>query len=188
MEKQTHILSEKEIDTKDKGIRLAELFTKFKQHNNISRLITKYGSIDSKIVFLAESPMAMHYASSGSIFCLDLEDYNQAGKSGEVILKIFKDLKLDINDYYFDNVFKVPIESVAAGEYSTHLDLLVQELNVIEPKVIVCLGNTAFELVSKLNLDYAVIKLYHPAYILRSGWTKYNSYLNSWKEVFDEWK
>lgn len=166
--------------------KLNELFELFIDNSKYRKLITYYGNVNSEIVILAESPKLNHYNSeSNSIFCFDLKDFNQKGRSGEVILKVFKDLKLDYNNYYFDNIYKIPIENLKnSQEKKLHIDLLKKELEIISPDLIICLGNTTYDAIKNENISYKIIKLKHPASLQYNSMRDYPEYLNDWRKAF----
>lgn len=161
----------------------------FNKYFNTKRIIKYFGNINSNIMILAESPVQNHLkSSSNSIFALDDETFNQSGHSGSVILRIFKDLNLDYRNFFFDNVFKLPIETLSIEEKINQLNLLIQEIKIISPKLIICLGENTYSYLNNLNLNYKIKKLQHPAYIIRKHFTNYNEYLNKWRVILDEYR
>lgn len=167
--------------------KLDALLEDFKKKNNYSKVIKYYGNTNSKIVILAESPTEKHLKEtlSESIFCFDLKDFDQTRKSGEVVLKIFKDLGLNYNDYFFDNIFKLPIINLTDEEKNNHLELMKKELELLKPTLILTLGYVTrsylYDLMVKYRLNYNVINIYHPSFILRSNYNNYDNYLKMWE-------
>ena len=85
---------------KEIGIDKSKLIDKLLfNHFQYERIIKYFGNPNSRVFILGESPVFNHLKSeSNSIFALDDETFNQKGHSGEVILKVFKDLELNYKD------------------------------------------------------------------------------------------
>lgn len=164
---------------------IMKLVNKFKEENNYNKIIRYYGNPNSEIIILGLCPVDSHVNSdSNSVFALDLKDFNQERKSGGVILKVFSDLKLNIDKYFFNNIFKLPSENLSELEIETHIKLLIKEINTIDPNLIICLGTDCYNYIIKIfGTNYNVIKLYHPAYIVRKNYTNYDNYLKKWRSV-----
>ena len=163
---------------------LNNLFQEFSNTNMISKLVTYFGNLKSKVLILGIAPALDHYRSnSKSVFCFDINNFEHTNKSGSVILKIFKDLKLNKDNYLFENIFKAPWENMDCITQTKHLDLLKKEIQIINPLRIICLGNVVYSNIISLGLSNAITisKLLHPAFILRKNWSNYESYLEQWR-------
>lgn len=142
------------------------------------------GNLGAKLMFIGEGPGASE-DESGRPF---------VGRAGELLTKIITNvLELSREDVYIANIVKcrppenrVPtLEEVAACK-----PYLIQQIKMIEPKIIVALGSTSFHHltgeyempISKIRgevLDFGNAKLiptYHPSFLLRNPSAK--------KEVF----
>src|SRR3989338_329994 len=106
------------------------------------------------------------------------------GRAGQLLTKIIEAMKLKREDVYIANIVKcrppnnrVPLPE----EVKTCETFLHRQIEVIQPKVIVCLGATALqnllktdEKISKMRghfIDWKGVKVmptYHPAFLLRN--------------------
>ncbi len=176
-------IQKKLIPDKTKEEKILQLFSNLRMYDKI---VIHYGNVNSKIMIIAEAPMAEHTynSDSNSIFCFDLNNHNPVDKnfkSGDVIIKIFNDLHLLVTDFYWTNAYKIPIEDVSNKELFH--SILEKEIDIVDPVKIICLGANAYSIATKLNINVniAIEKLYHPAYILRNNFQNYQEYLNQWK-------
>jgi len=145
------------------------------------RLITHFGNLNSEIMILGLEPGIKHYrGKSKSIFRFDFDLILTTGrKSSGVILKVFDKLGLNINDYFWNNLYLVPKEINKTRQAFKRL--LINEIDIIRPKIILCLGKIVFDTVNDIDLRIKVIRISHPAYVLYGYPLK--SYINEWKEV-----
>jgi uracil-DNA glycosylase family 4 len=116
----------------------------------------------------------------------DLQGIPFVGRSGNVLDKTLTEAGLDVSkDIYVCNIIKCrppknrkPTEE----ECNTCIDYLEEQLNIVSPKIIVALGNTALSGllpfdggITKLHGkffkrgDILVMPCYHPSYVLRNG-------------------
>jgi uracil-DNA glycosylase len=107
----------------------------------------------------------------------------EGNKSGDFLTKIIKDYK----NLYLTNIFntysvdKIETETIEKGKKQ-----LLNDINLLKPKKIICLGDFAFSTVMNFNLkDIHIIKLKHPSYILRFN-GKQEEYINQFKGVLNE--
>lgn len=168
--------------------RLAELKAAVQQCNKCSELMNSrrlypwgkptfgYGNPDSKIVFIGEAPGHLGCGRTGKPFMGD--------RSGDIYFRALKESGLEYDQVYTTNVVKccplnnrtpTPEEIEKCGEW------LKKELDIVNPKAIVCLGRTAtnyFGIKGNLNKiqftnyysgNRLVRILFHPAYPLRCG-------------------
>ncbi len=132
------------------------------------------GNPKAKLVFVGEAPGREE----------DMQGLPFVGRSGELLTKIIEAMKLKRKDVYICNILKcrppqnrspLPSEIIACQDY------LRQQLELINPKVICCLGKFACS--ALLNQDFPITKLrgnfldfrgikvmptFHPAYLLRN--------------------
>jgi len=110
------------------------------------------------------------------------------GRAGKLLTQMIEAMGLQRGDVYIANVVKCrPPENRAPekDEVEACMPFLLRQLSVIEPKVIVCLGNVATQLLLGTNrgisqfrgqwFDFRGAKLmptYHPAYLLRNPHAK----------------
>lgn len=132
------------------------------------------GNPKAKLVFVGEAPGREE----------DLQGRPFVGRAGELLTKIIEAMRLKRRDVYIANILKcrppenrnpLPSEIVACQDY------LRQQLELINPKAICCLGKFACSTlfnqdfpITKLRgkfFDYRGIKVmptFHPAYLLRN--------------------
>ena len=166
----------------EKNKKMSVLHEDFRSTLHYSKLVIGYGNVNSRTMIIGESCVKQHYENpkSSKCFCFDLNDSEPGIRSGGILIKIFKDLHLKIADYYWTNVFKIPVESIKTdSERCEHIGLLLKEIKIINPVKIIVMGTKAREalegvLVSK---DYIVKHIFHPAYYVRNP-TLYYKYLN----------
>jgi hypothetical protein len=150
------------------------------------KTITHYGNIKSPTLILGLAPMKKHLLNSPSSRCFKFDiDLNQESKSGGVLIKVFKELNLDIRDFFFDNVYKVPLEMVENKELFHNL--LEKEIDLLNPNKIICLGNDVYNIVKSLDVgvNIEIKKIWHPAFVLRGG-VSFNNYLNKFRTLLVE--
>ncbi|MCQ9208139.1 MAG: uracil-DNA glycosylase [Omnitrophica bacterium] len=136
------------------------------------------GSPKARLVFVGEAPGRDE----------DIQGLPFVGRAGELLTKIIEAMGLARRDVYICNILKcrppenrnpLPTEIAACQEY------LWQQLEVINPEVVCCLGKFACQVL--LNQDLAITKLrgkfldfrgikvmptFHPAYLLRNPGAK----------------
>ena len=138
------------------------------------------GSIDAQLMFVGEAPGA------------DEDELGEpfVGKAGQLLTKIIQATGLSRADVYIANILKcrpdTPGESAGnrkptPAEMATCIPFLHEQIDLIQPKVIVALGATAVE--GLLGKTVGITKLrghwqtyrgtplmptYHPAYLLRN--------------------
>ena len=138
------------------------------------------GTAAAEIMFVGEAPGADE----------DLQGEPFVGKAGQLLTKIIQTMGLSRETVYIANILKcrpdtpgqtsgnrkpTPSEMVTCSPY------LIEQIQIIQPKVLVALGSTAVEgLMGKLEgitrlrgrwLEYQGVPLmptYHPAYLLRN--------------------
>ncbi len=138
------------------------------------------GSIDAQLMFVGEAPGADE----------DEQGEPFVGKAGQLLTKIIQATGLSRADVYIANILKCRPDTPgqAAGnrkptpeEMQTCIPYLHEQIDLIQPKVIVALGATAVEGllgktvgITKLRgnwqtyRDTPLMPTYHPAYLLRN--------------------
>jgi DNA polymerase len=138
------------------------------------------GSIDAQLMFVGEAPGADE----------DEQGEPFVGKAGQLLTKIIQATGLSRADVYIANILKcrpdTPGQSAGnrkptSNEMATCIPYLHEQIDLIQPKVIVALGATAVE--GLLGKTVGITKLrgnwqtyrgtplmptYHPAYLLRN--------------------
>ncbi|MBP9903601.1 MAG: uracil-DNA glycosylase [Verrucomicrobiota bacterium] len=144
------------------------------------RVVFGVGNIESPLMFVGEAPGADE-DERGEPF---------VGKAGQLLTKIIETMGLSRADVYIANILKcrpdTPGESAGnrkptPEEMTTCLPYLHEQIDLIQPKVLVALGGTAVE--GLLGKTIGITKLrgtwksyrniplmptYHPAYLLRN--------------------
>lgn len=143
------------------------------------------GNPDAALMFVGEGPGADEDAT-GRPF---------VGRAGQLLDKMIRAMTLQREDVYIANVVKCrppenrtpePDEVVACSPF------LIRQIEIIQPKVIVCLGAVAAQFLfgSKKSIGVlrgtagrfhsaTVIATYHPAYLLRNE----NAKPEAWKDL-----
>ena len=138
------------------------------------------GNIDAQLMFVGEAPGADE----------DVQGEPFVGRAGELLTKIIQATGLQRSDVYIGNILKCRPDTPgqASGnrkptpeEMQTCIPYLHEQIDLIQPKVLVALGGTAVE--GLLGKTIGITKLrgnwqtyrgiplmptYHPAYLLRN--------------------
>ena len=143
------------------------------------------GNPKADILFIGEAPGSME-DSSGKPF---------VGRSGELLTKMIENvLHISRSDVYITNIVKCrPSNNATPTPIQAHTcqPYLMKQIELIQPKLIVTLGGTAYHYLTGDDTEiskvrgtihkqnaYTVIPTYHPSYLLRNPSAK--------KEVFDD--
>lgn len=133
-----------------------------------------HGNINSNIVFILDEP---------SSFEDEIGEY-YVGKTGELLQKMVESvLNISINDVYVTNIVKCKSSNniIKIQEAENCLGYLYKQIDLINPKLIVLLGNQSYKYfmndgdesddirgnLFKYN-DIDVLMTYHPNYLLRN--------------------
>lgn len=159
--------------------------TRCKLHKHRHTIVFGDGNPNAQLVFVGEGPGADE----------DAQGLPFVGRAGKLLTQMIEAMGLQRKDVYICNVVKCrPPENRTPeeDEVSTCSPYLLRQLDVISPKVIVCLGAVAAKTLLKTNrgishfrgqwLDYRSSKLmatYHPAYLLRNP----NAKPEVWKDL-----
>jgi uracil-DNA glycosylase len=159
--------------------------TRCKLHKHRHAIVFGDGNPKAELVFVGEGPGADE----------DAQGLPFVGRAGKLLTQMIEAMGLERKDVYICNVVKCrPPENRTPedDEVSTCSPFLLRQLEVISPKVIVCLGAVAAKTLLRTNrgisqfrgqwLDYRGSKListYHPAYLLRNP----NAKGEVWKDL-----
>ena len=159
--------------------------TRCKLHKHRHTIVFGDGNPKAELVFVGEGPGADE----------DAQGLPFVGRAGKLLTQMIEAMGLERKDVYICNVVKCrPPENRTPedDEVSTCSPFLLRQLEVISPKVIVCLGAVAAKTLLRTNrgisqfrgqwLDYRGGKLmatYHPAYLLRNP----NAKGEVWKDL-----
>ena len=152
--------------------------TRCKLHSTRHKIVFGDGNPRAQLVFVGEGPGADE----------DAQGLPFVGRAGRLLTQIIEAMGLQRKDVYICNVVKCrPPENrqPEEDEVSTCSPFLWRQIDVIAPKVIVCLGAVAAKTLLQTNrgisqfrgewLEFRGRKLlatYHPAYLLRNPHAK----------------
>ena len=163
------------------------------------------GSLNAKLMLIGDTP---RHAD-------DSEGIPFAGRSGDILDKILERSGFNRENLYLTNLMKVrPTNksgvnrAVELGEIELHKPFLMKEIRLVNPKVIVTLGEVAtrellsfpphnviikskFKFSQKLGmpirLQYipgiTVVPMYHPSYLLQVGKAKFNEAVETFRFI-----
>src|ERR1700757_4681998 len=148
--------------------------TRCKLHKTRNKIVFGDGSAKAQLVFVGEGPGADE----------DAQGLPFVGRAGKLLTQMIEAMGLQRMDVYICNVVKCrPPENRTPepDEVSTCSPFLLRQIDVINPKVIVCLGTVAAKTLLNTTrgissfrgewLEWRGRKLmatYHPAYLLRN--------------------
>jgi len=148
--------------------------TRCKLHKSRSRIVFGDGNPGAKLVFVGEGPGQEE----------DRQGLPFVGRAGKLLTQMIEAMGLERKDVYICNVVKCRPPSNRTpenDEISTCRPFLERQLAVIQPKVIVCLGNVASQALLGGGEPMARVRgkwfnwrgakllpTYHPAYLLRN--------------------
>jgi uracil-DNA glycosylase len=148
--------------------------TRCKLHRTRHKIVFGDGNPKAELVFVGEGPGADE----------DAQGLPFVGRAGKLLTQMIEAMGLQRKDVYICNVVKCrPPENrqPEEDEVNTCSPFLFRQIDVIAPKVIVCLGAVAAKTLLKTNrgisqfrgewLEFRGRKLlatYHPAYLLRN--------------------
>ena len=159
--------------------------TRCKLHKGRHKIVFGDGSAKAELVFIGEGPGADE----------DAQGLPFVGRAGKLLTQMIEAMGLERKDVYISNVVKCrPPQNRAPepDEVETCSPYLLRQIDVIKPKVIVCLGAVAAKTLLQTNrgitqfrgqwLEWRGHKLmatYHPAYLLRNP----NAKREVWKDL-----
>jgi uracil-DNA glycosylase family 4 len=159
--------------------------TRCKLHSTRNKIVFGDGNPKAELVFVGEGPGRDE----------DAQGLPFVGRAGKLLTQMIEAMGLQRSDVYICNVVKCrPPENrlPEPDEIKTCSPFLLRQLDVIAPKVIVCLGACSAQTLLETNrgishfrgqwLDFRGRKLmatYHPAYLLRNPAAK----ADVWKDL-----
>jgi len=159
--------------------------TRCKLHKGRNKLVFGDGNPKAQLVFVGEGPGADE----------DMQGLPFVGRAGKLLTQMIEAMGLQRRDVYICNVVKCrPPENRTPepDEVATCSPFLLRQVDVIQPKVIVCLGAVAAKTLLNTTrgisqfrgewLEWRGRKLmatYHPAYLLRNPPAK----VDVWKDL-----
>lgn len=146
------------------------------------KIINGVGRINSDILILGEAPGQEE----------DAQGIPFVGRAGKLINKILKELNIKREDCYITNVVKVKPKNnktPSNNEIYKWRKLLLEEIRIINPKIIIALGNIPLKALSGIDnikitnhrgkkytvycypshaFEIEYIPTFHPSYVLRN--------------------
>jgi DNA polymerase len=139
------------------------------------KIVFGKGVINAKVAFVGDYPNDME----------SLNGIPFLGKSGEMLnLMIEKVLEISIDEVYISNIIKCKLgTNWKLKEVYLHSckSYLLQELNIVKPKIVITLGEKAYQILSgdysKLEdirgniiqkTNYAIMPTYHPKFLIKN--------------------
>jgi uracil-DNA glycosylase family 4 len=148
--------------------------TRCKLHKTRNKIVFGDGNAKAELVFVGEGPGHDE----------DIQGLPFVGRAGKLLTQMIEAMSLQRKDVYICNVVKCrPPENrmPERDETAACSPFLIRQIDAIRPKVIVCLGATAAQMLLNTNrsisafrgewLEYRGTRLlatYHPAYLLRN--------------------
>jgi len=148
--------------------------TRCKLHKTRNKIVFGDGSAKAQLVFVGEGPGADE----------DAQGLPFVGRAGKLLTQMIEAMGLHRSDVYICNVVKCRPpgnRQPEPDEVSKCSPFLFRQLDVLQPKVIVCLGATAAQTLLQTNRSishfrgqwmdfrgYKMLATYHPAYLLRN--------------------
>ena len=148
--------------------------TRCKLHKGRNKIVFGDGSANAELVFIGEGPGADE----------DKQGLPFVGRAGKLLTQMIEAMGLERKDVYICNVVKCrPPENRAPepDEVATCSPYLLRQIDVLHPKVIVCLGAVAAKTLLETTRGisqfrgqwqawrgYKLMATYHPAYLLRN--------------------
>lgn len=145
------------------------------------------GNTNSDIMFIGDTPSSTEN-ELGKLF---------GGRSGEILIKMIENvLKISKNDVYVSNIVKCKVENRTYTKEEANLckSYLLKQIQLVNPKIIVALGEEAYNYLSDdnspiskvrgqiLNYDNRyLVPTYHPTFLLRNPSLKKESYIDMLK-------
>jgi uracil-DNA glycosylase len=159
--------------------------TRCKLHKGRNKIVFGDGSGKAELVFVGEGPGADE----------DAQGLPFVGRAGKLLTQMIEAMGLQRKDVYICNVVKCrPPENRTPepDEVQTCSPYLLRQIDVIDPKVIVCLGAVAAKTLLQTNRGIShfrgewqewrgrkLMATYHPAYLLRNPPAK----ADVWKDL-----
>ena len=167
----------------------AKFCTRCPLHKSRTNSVFDRGNPEAQIMILGESPG----------FNEDIEGKPFVGKAGKLLDEILKEINISQDKTYITNIVKCrPPDNRQPEEIeitTCYNHFLSQQIKIIQPKIIITLGNIATQIflgkekkITEIRgnifqfKDFLIIPTFHPAYILRNP-HKRNIILNDFKKI-----
>ena len=148
----------------------------------MNRLVVGSGNILAHLVVVGEAPGAQE----------DLEGIPFVGKSGRFLKNLLEVSGINIyEEVYFCNVIKCRPpgnRKPSSREISIHKPWLIQQINLVNPKVVILAGNTAMKTILEVNKPISQLRgkwfdlkginyipIFHPSYLMRFSKNQINN-------------
>ena len=148
----------------------------------MNRLVVGSGNILGNLVIVGEAPGAHE----------DLEGKPFIGKSGKFLKNLLEVSGINIyEEVYFCNVIKCRPprnRKPTPNEIFIHKPWLIQQIKLVNPKVVVLAGSTAMKTILEVNLPISKLRgkwfnlkgieyitIYHPSYLMRFSKNEINN-------------
>ena len=148
----------------------------------MNRLVVGSGNILANLVVIGEAPGAQE----------DLEGKPFVGKSGKFLKNLLEVSGINIfEEVYFCNVIKCRPprnRKPTTNEISIHKPWLIQQIKLVNPKVVILAGATATKTILELNKPISLLRgkwfnlkgieyipIFHPSYLMRFSQDQINN-------------
>lgn len=142
-------------------------------HKTKTNTVFGKGAENATVLFVGEAPGEQE----------DLQGIPFCGASGQLLDKYFAAIDMDANDYYVGNILKCRPprnRDPLPEEQEACIGFLREQLKLVQPKIIVCLGRIAAMKIIKPDFKitkehgkwfkkgkYYITAVYHPSLLLR---------------------
>ena len=140
----------------------------------MKRLVISRGNVFANLLIVGEAPGAQE----------DLEGKPYVGKSGKLLNDLLTKAGIDLReDVYFCNVIKCRPPNnrkPTSKEINIHKPWLMQQIKIVDPKIIILTGTTAMRTVLEIKNPISnlrgkwifkdgreIMTIFHPSYLLR---------------------
>lgn len=144
-------------------------------HSGRKNIVFGVGNPDAQLMFVGEGPGQDE----------DIQGEPFVGAAGQLLTKIIEAMGFKRADVYIGNIVKCrppQNRNPAPDEAEVCMPFLIRQIEIVQPKVIVCLGSVAVqnligteEKISRLRGKFlkwrgiSVMPTYHPAFLLRNA-------------------
>jgi len=140
--------------------------------SDLGELSLPDGCLYPKYVFIGEAPSKSRLPPEQNVYYNTLTRIYTQGKNC-LLFRILSHIVFG-NENWYTNIFKFPVfpeEKINDVRLDFSLELLEKEINLLNPEVIICLGNFVYEKIvySDMFKNYQIKKIYHPSYVMRQG-------------------
>ena len=132
------------------------------------------GNFNANIMFIGERPGYQTRQRNGITFC--------GNKSGDFFLDNLATVGINFCNAYFTNIVKCQTDNNVVPtecEILNCITYLQKEIDLILPKMIVCVGKISEKYMKLINTNSTILHILHPSFILRTGGI-HSNYYNKW--------